>query len=104
MFSIAVTWLALSPSNLPAAVSSLTPSALAAFCAPSFIFTKNGFVSVLVIRPTLAAAAVSVEVSWPLPPHPVTRSAAASRPAESLEIMVASYQGGSNVIVDICQR
>src|SRR3954471_14556296 len=53
MLLIAVTWLALSPSYLPAAVISLTFSFAAAFCAPSFIFTKNGFVSVLVIRPTV---------------------------------------------------
>jgi hypothetical protein len=53
MFSMAVTWLALSPSNLPAAVIRVTPSASASFCAPSFILTKNGLVSVLVISPTL---------------------------------------------------
>src|SRR5258708_4518847 len=52
MFSMAVTWLALSPSNLPAAVSSLAPSFDAAASAPCFIFTKNGLVSVLVMRPT----------------------------------------------------
>lgn len=53
MFSMAVTCPALSPSNLPAAVDSWAPFSLAAFSAPSFIFTKNGLVSVLVIRPTL---------------------------------------------------
>ena len=52
MFSIAVTWPALSPSALPAPESSLAPLALAASAAPSFIFTKKGLVSVLVIRPT----------------------------------------------------
>jgi len=51
MLLIAVTWLALSPSYLPAAVISFAPSLDAAFWAPSFIFTKNGFVSVFVIRP-----------------------------------------------------
>lgn len=51
MFSIAVTWPALSPSALPAPVSSLAPLACAAAAAPSFIFTKKGLVSVLVIRP-----------------------------------------------------
>src|SRR5688572_2740344 len=51
MFSIAVTWPALSPSALPAPLSSLAPLALAASAAPSFILTKNGLVSVLVIRP-----------------------------------------------------
>src|SRR6266850_3838097 len=52
MFSMAVTWLALSPSNLPAPVMSFAPSFFAAAWAPSFILTKNGLVSVLVIRPT----------------------------------------------------
>ena len=51
MFSIAVTWPALSPSILPAPDSSLAPLALAAASAPSFIFTKKGLVSVLVIKP-----------------------------------------------------
>ena len=59
MFSIAVTWLALSVSNLPDAVSSLTLSFLACACAPSFIFTKNGLVSVLVIRPMVTCLFLS---------------------------------------------
>lgn len=53
MFSMAVTWPALSPSNFPAALTSSTSLSFAACSAPSFIFTKNGFVSVLVISPTL---------------------------------------------------
>src|SRR6266542_4512752 len=59
MFSIAVTWLALSPSNLPAAICSFAPLALASLVAPSFILTKNGLVSVLVMSPT---------ETWPPPP------------------------------------
>ena len=55
MFSSAVTWLALSVSVLPEAVRSLTLSFLACACAPSFIFTKNGFDSVLVIRPMVTS-------------------------------------------------
>ncbi len=51
MFSIAVTWLGLSPSNLPAAVINLAPLAFAVSVAPSLIFTKKGLVSVLVMRP-----------------------------------------------------
>jgi fructokinase len=58
MFSIAVTWPALSPSVLPAPVSSLAPSFLASAWAPSFIFTKKGLVSVLVIRPITGSAAL----------------------------------------------
>src|SRR3989344_2363445 len=50
-FSMAVTWPALSPSVLPAADTSLAPSFLASAVAPSFIFTKKGLVSVLVMRP-----------------------------------------------------
>src|SRR5574343_235813 len=66
MFSIAVTCPALSPSALPAPVSSLAPLALAASWAPSFIFTKKGLVSVLVIRPMtgwLATAAPAAPAS-----------------------------------------
>ena len=59
MFSIAVTWLALSVSVLPEAVRSLTLSFLACACAPSFIFTKNGFVSVLVMRPMVTSLFLS---------------------------------------------
>ena len=57
MFSIAVICVAASPSILPAAVSSVTPSSLACLVAPCFIFTKNGLVSVFVIKPTLIDAA-----------------------------------------------
>ena len=68
MFSSAVTWLALSVSDLPEAVSSLTLSFLACACAPSFIFTKNGFDSVLVMRPigdlvVLAGAATAASAA-----------------------------------------
>jgi len=59
MFSSAVTWPSLSPSLAPAPVISLTPSSVALAWAPSFIFTKNGLVSVFVIRPTMI---------WPLDP------------------------------------
>jgi hypothetical protein len=52
-FSMAWTWASLSPSCLPAKVCSCTPACSAAWVAPSFIFTKNGLVSVLVIRPTI---------------------------------------------------
>jgi hypothetical protein len=51
MFSSAAIWPAVSPSDLPAALSSLAPAFCASACAPSFIFTKNGLLSVLVIRP-----------------------------------------------------
>ena len=53
MFSIAVTWPSLSPSLAPAPVSSLAPSLATSAVAPSFILTKNGLVSVLVMRPTV---------------------------------------------------
>src|SRR5512133_945568 len=57
IFSIAVTWPSLSPSKAPAAVRSVAPLALASASAPSFILTKKGLVSVLVIRPTLTSPA-----------------------------------------------
>ena len=54
-------------SVLPAAVSNWTLFAFAASCAASFIFTKNGFVSRFVIRPTvtplLARAVVAAAVA-----------------------------------------
>src|SRR5215207_5419488 len=52
-FSTADTCVSLSPSFLPANDWRSMPSFEAAELAPCFIFTKNGFVSVLVIRPTL---------------------------------------------------
>ena len=61
MFSMAVTWPALSPSCLPAALSSLAPWAVAAACAPSFILTKNGLVSVLVMRPITGWSAATAK-------------------------------------------
>ena len=60
MFSMAVTWPALSPSVLPAADSTLAPSFFASACAPSFILTKNGLVSVLVIKPMTGSAAYAL--------------------------------------------
>ena len=73
MFSSAAIWAAVSPSCLPAAVSSLAPSFLASASAPSFIFTKKGLVSVLVIRPiTGSPAAKAPEVN-------VNKAAAAVR-------------------------
>src|SRR5450759_306032 len=63
IFSIAVTWPALSPSYAPAAVSRLTSLVAASFAAPSFILTKKGLVSVLVINPTLIWPAVPPEVA-----------------------------------------
>jgi hypothetical protein len=56
MFSIAAIWLALSELFLPAAYTSSAPSFFACALAPSFIFTKNGFVTSFVIRPTLIVA------------------------------------------------
>src|ERR1700742_3146534 len=71
MLLIAVTWLALSPSYLPAAVISFAPSLDAAFWAPSFIFTKNGFVSVFVIRPIVMSPLPELPppLDESLPPH-----------------------------------
>ena len=77
--SIAATWPSLSPSSRPASAVSFTPSSSAFACAPSRILTKNGLVSVLVIRQadtscakagpaasaTVAAAARSAPLSVP---------------------------------------
>ena len=80
MFSIAVTWLALSVSCLPEAVSSLTLSFLACACAPSFIFTKNGFVSVLVMRPIVTSSSF---LAAPPPPPLSSSSPHATAPTPS---------------------
>ena len=80
MFSIAATWLALSVSVLPEAVSSLTLSFLACACAPSFIFTKNGFDSVLVISPIVTS---SSPLEPPPPPLPLSSSPHATMPTPS---------------------
>src|SRR3954452_18351803 len=55
-FSTAATCDSLSPSFLPANDCTFAPAVPAALSAPSFIFTKNGFVSVFVISPTLTAS------------------------------------------------
>src|SRR3954453_23545882 len=81
MLLIAVTWLALSPSYLPAAVRSLTPSWAAAFWAPAFIFTKNGFVSVLVIRPTVMSLFLEPPDDPPLSSLPPQADTPAINPA-----------------------
>src|SRR5258706_10797477 len=86
MFSIAVTWPALSPSALPAPLSSLAPLASAAAVAPSFILTKKGLVSVLVIRPTTGSAAATAP--------PIAIAAAAK--AKDLRFMDVSYDLGDN--------
>ncbi len=68
--SIACTCASLSPSCLPANVCSLTPASFAAALAPSFILTKKGFVSVLVIRPTIGLSEL------PPSPHPASAGTA----------------------------
>ena len=69
MFSIAVTCDWLSVSCLPAAVTSSALLASAAACAASFIFTKNGLDSVLVIRPTTILSPPPPPPDDPLPPE-----------------------------------
>ena len=83
-FSIAWTWASLSPSCLPAKLCSVRPALSAACCAPSFILTKKGLVSVLVIRPTIGFSPLAPPVDEPpdelpeLPPQPARASAAAA--------------------------
>src|SRR3954453_23581766 len=67
-FSTAATCDSLSPSFLPANDCTLAPAVPAALSAPSFIFTKNGFVSVFVISPTLTAPLLLEPPLLPLPP------------------------------------
>src|SRR4030095_6672554 len=99
MFSIAVTWPALSPSVLPAPDRSLAPCVCAAAAAPSFIFTKKGLVSVLVIRPTTgwsAARGVAGGGGWCRQRPPGRRRARRASVAWSLLVWVsvACVDGG----------
>ena len=57
MFSMAAIWDAVSPSFLPDAVNNFAPIFFASAVAPSFILTKKGLVSVLVIRPITGSLA-----------------------------------------------
>ena len=66
------------------------PASVAACCAPSFIFTKNGLVSVLVIRPTIGWSPESPELDPPLLPHALTTSADA-RPHRAPPSIAAPY-------------
>ncbi len=79
-FSMAWTWASLSPSALPAKDCSCTPACWAACFAPSFIFTKNGLVSVLVIRPTMTSSPdAAADPPEPLEPDEPPPPQAASR-------------------------
>src|ERR1700748_3501157 len=82
MLLIAVTWLALSPSYLPAAVISFTPSFAAAFCAPAFIFRKKGVVWVLVSRPfVMSLLPEPPPLDESLPPQAATPAPVSARAA-----------------------
>ena len=74
-FSIAVIWVAVSPSSLPAAVVRVMPSLSADSLAPLAIATKNGFVEVFVIRVT------------PIEPVTAPEPDAAVEPAGALELV-----------------
>lgn len=58
--SMAATWVSWSPSTLPANDFRVMPNSLALAVAPSFIFTKKGLVSVLVIKQAVMSAANAV--------------------------------------------
>ena len=83
MFSSAVTWLWLSRSVLPDALTSSALFASAAFCAASFIFTKNGLLSVLVIRPTVTFSPLSPPPLEDEPPPLSSSSPHAATPSAS---------------------
>src|SRR5215207_9776978 len=95
--STAATWDSLSPSFLPAKDCTSAPADSPALVAPSFIFTKNGLVSVLVIRPTLTGSPpplLPLEAPPPLlssPPHAATPTAnAIAEPASASPRRVAN--------------
>ncbi|GLY50028.1 hypothetical protein Lesp01_36840 [Lentzea sp. NBRC 102530] len=72
---------------MPANDCTVTPEDPAACCAPSFIFTKNGFVSVFVTSPT----SVEPPPDEPPPPHAVSTSNAAALKTPTVLRMTNSY-------------
>ena len=67
MSSSAATWLSLSTSLFPAATRSSTFSSPAVFFAVSSIFTKNGLVSCLMMRPAVIRSSSSPHADAPRP-------------------------------------
>ena len=67
MSSSAATWLSLSTSLVPVAVSSSTLLSPAVFSAVSRILTQNGFSSCLVMRPTVTSSSSSPHAATPRP-------------------------------------
>src|SRR5579863_1337537 len=88
--SIAVIWVCVSPSELPAATVSLTPSLAAAASASLFIVTKYGLVRVLRIRdtPTVWPLADADPLEAGVPEAPV--AAAELEELEELEELQAA--------------
>ena len=78
MSSSAATWLSLSTSLFPAATRSWTFSSPAVFFAVSSIFTKNGFVSCLMMSPAVICSSSSPHAATPRPS--MAAPASASRP------------------------
>src|SRR5690242_18906009 len=86
MTSIECPWDSLHSTCFPSSAVCCTPAFSAACCATSFILSKNGLLSVLVIRPTITsspdAAAEPLgppELDDPPPPH-AARTRQADRP------------------------
>src|SRR5215213_5283815 len=79
--STAATCDSLSPSFLPAKDCTDAPTDFAELSAPSFIFTKNGLVSVFVIRPILTASPPPPPVLVPEPPPLSSPQATAPTPS-----------------------
>src|SRR5207248_6032632 len=75
MFSSAVTSPAASDVSLPAPVINTAPFADASRSAPWRIFTKNGFASVLVIRPTITGFGDAAALFEVVSPQPAVTSA-----------------------------
>src|SRR5580698_5704002 len=76
--SIAVIWVCVSPSELPAATVSLTPSLAASASASFFIVTKYGLVSVLRMRDTPTV--------WPLADADPLEAGLLEEPCEAAEL------------------
>ena len=106
-FSIAWTWLSLSPSCLPAKDCSSAPASAAAASAPSFILTKNGLVSVLVIRPITTPSALpppsdpsSDDPESSSEPHAASTKAAAAATATAASLRCVLSMSNLQILPD----
>ena len=87
--SMACCWVSWSPSILPAKLISSMPSSSAFAVAPSFIFTKNGLMSVLVMMQALTGSCAAAT-----PADRASTDAASDKQSEDLMIIPETPPNG----------